>query len=135
MKKTLKLGAAVAVLTLAGGLAPLTARADLEVSAGIQIHSAADFVAPLTPEGTWVTVGSYGHCWHPRVAADWRPYCEGQWVWTDCGWFWQSDEPWGWACYHYGSWVDDPAEGWVWIPGTEWAPAWVEWRSGGGYIG
>jgi len=33
-----------------------------------------------------------------------------------------SDEPWGWACYHYGTWVDDPAVGWVWVPGVEWAP-------------
>lgn len=25
--------------------------------------------------------------------------------------------------------------GWVWVPGVEWAPAWVSWRVGGGYIG
>ena len=24
---------------------------------------------------------------------------------------------------------------WVWVPGVEWAPAWVTWRVGGGYIG
>jgi hypothetical protein len=110
--------------------------ADLEVSAGISIHAAADFEVPLAPLGTWVDVGAYGHCWHPRgVAVDWRPYCDGRWEYTDCGWYWDSEEPWGWACCHYGSWVDDPTYGWLWVPGTDWAPAWVSWRIGDGYIG
>src|SRR5258708_25760649 len=77
-------------------------KAEVQFSAGLQIQSAADFYEPLTPVGGWVTVGSYGRCWHPtRIAAGWRPYCEGEWVWTDAGWYWQSDEPWAWACYHY----------------------------------
>jgi len=112
------------------------ARADLEVSSAITIHATADFDAPLAACGTWVTVGSYGRCWRPAgVAVDWQPYCEGEWVWTDCGWYWQSDEPWAWACYHYGYWVYDPVYGWIWIPGVDWAPAWVCWRIGGGCIG
>ena len=111
-------------------------RADLEVSAGVQINAASDFYDPLAANGAWVDVGAYGHCWYPgRVAADWRPYCDGSWVWTDCGWYWQSDEPWAWACYHYGSWAFDQSIGWIWIPGIEWAPAWVYWREGGGHIG
>jgi hypothetical protein len=112
------------------------ARAALEVSASVQIHAAADFEAPLASHGTWVTVGSFGRCWHPiGVEVDWRPYCDGEWVWTDCGWYWQSDEPWAWACYHYGRWSYDASFGWFWIPDIEWAPAWVYWRTGGGYIG
>jgi len=110
--------------------------ADLEVSASVQIHAKTEFEAPLSTDGTWVEVGSYGRCWHPvGVAVGWRPYCTGEWVWTDCGWYWQTDEAWGWACYHYGYWVVDPAYGWVWVPGVEWAPAWVSWRVGGGYVG
>jgi hypothetical protein len=110
--------------------------ADLEVSASVQIHANAEFEAPLAAHGTWVEVGSYGRCWHPAgVAVEWRPYSTGEWVWTDCGWYWQSDEPWGWACYHYGYWVVDAGHGWVWVPGVEWAPAWVSWRVGGGYVG
>lgn len=117
-------------------LAELNLSADLEVSASVQVHAAADFYAPLAPSGTWVTVGSYGRCWRPAgVGVGWRPYCYGRWVWTDCGWYWASDEPWGWACYHYGSWVCDSDQGWVWVPGVEWAPAWVTWRVGGGYCG
>ncbi len=80
-------------------------------------------------------MGTFGRCWHPAVATDWRPYCNGTWEWTDCGWYWVSDEPWAWACYHYGSRAFDPNDGWVWIPGIEWAPAWVNWRTGGDYVG
>ena len=129
-------------LTLGAGLAAglslgvLSARADLEVSASVQIHANADFYTPLSEYGGWVEIGSYGRCWRPAaVAVGWRPYCAGHWVWTDCGWYWASDEPWGWACYHYGCWTCDPSYGWVWVPGVEWAPAWVSWRVGGGYVG
>ncbi len=110
--------------------------AEVSFSAGIEIGSPNDFYEPLTPYGQWVTVGSYGRCWHPvNVDPGWRPYCEGHWESTDCGWYWVSDEPWAWACYHYGSWVDDPSQGWCWIPGTEWAPAWVTWREAPDYVG
>ena len=47
-----------------------------------------------------------------------------------------SDEPWGWATYHYGRWVLlEEGPGWVWVPGYEWGPAWVAWRSSDDYIG
>jgi hypothetical protein len=112
------------------------AQADPQLSATVQINARTDFEAPLAPEGAWVEISSHGRCWHPRgVAVGWRPYCDGEWVWTDCGWYWESDEPWAWACYHYGTWMEDPVNGWVWVPDTEWAPAWVEWRTGGDYIG
>jgi hypothetical protein len=113
-----------------------TSRADLEVSASARINAHADFHQPLAAHGTWIEAGSHGRCWRPaRVAVGWRPYCDGHWVWTDCGWYWMSDEPWAWACYHYGSWVHDSHHSWIWVPGIEWAPAWVSWRVGGGYIG
>jgi hypothetical protein len=83
-----------------------------------------------------VEAGRFGHCWRPAgIAVEWRPYCYGSWVWTDCGWYWASDEPWAWACYHYGWWTLDPTFGWIWVPGIEWAPAWVSWRVGSGYCG
>ena len=112
------------------------ASADLEVSTTVKIRATTEFHAPLSPHGVWVEAKTHGRCWRPaRVAVSWRPYSSGSWVWTDCGWYWESDEPWAWACYHYGSWVDDPVYGWVWVPGIEWAPAWVTWRVGGGYCG
>ncbi|MGZ8095676.1 MAG: DUF6600 domain-containing protein, partial [Methylosarcina sp.] len=38
------------------------------------------------------------------------------------------------APFHYGRWVWDDWYGWVWVPGTLWAPAWVFWQYGGGYL-
>ena len=72
------------------------------------------------------------------VPRDWRPYEYGHWVYTDdWGWYWVSDDDeddWGWVVYHYGRWVHDRAA-WFWVPGDEWAPAWVDWRYGGDDIG
>ena len=120
----------------AATICPFRAAADLEVSGAVSIRATADFHAPLAAHGAWIEVGSYGRCWRPAsVAVEWRPYCYGHWVWTDCGWYWASDEPWAWACYHYGSWAYESGYGWVWVPGIEWAPAWVSWRFGGGYCG
>ncbi|HYL05764.1 MAG TPA: DUF6600 domain-containing protein [Thermoanaerobaculia bacterium] len=88
----------------------------------------------LSPYGRWGTHGSYGEVWRPRVAAGWRPYTTGHWVYTDYGWTWAADESWGWAPFHYGRWYQDSL-GWGWVPGNVWAPAWVDWRNGGGYVG
>ena len=101
-----------------------------------EIRSESDFYEPLSPYGRWEVVGSYGRCWIPAgVAADWSPYANGYWQRTDAGWYWASDEPWGWATYHYGRWDSSPQFGWYWVPQTQWAPAWVSWREGGGYVG
>lgn len=124
-------------LGLTGSLSagPFSALGDLAVSVGVQVNAVAEFHAPLAPHGVWVEVGHYGRCWRPaHLAVGWRPYCDGHWEWTDCGWYWVSDEPWAWACYHYGSWVFESGD-WFWVPGVEWAPAWVSWRVGGGHIG
>jgi hypothetical protein len=94
------------------------------------------FYSNLAPYGHWINRGSYGWVWLPfGVRAGWRPYTLGHWVMTDYGWTWVSDEPFGWAAYHYGRWRFDDEYGWVWVPGYEWGPAWVAWRNGGGYIG
>jgi hypothetical protein len=89
------------------------------------------FYDRLAPEGRWFYDDDYGYVWQPNVAestSNWRPYTDGHWVWTDRGWFWDSNEDFGWATYHYGRWVMVAGVGWVWIPGDEWAPAWVSWR-------
>ncbi len=94
------------------------------------------FYSSLSPYGEWVNAGDYGMCWRPiGEPIGWRPYTDGHWIWTEYGWAWVSDDPWGWAVYHYGRWAFDPEFGWVWAPGYVWAPAWVEWRWGGGYMG
>jgi hypothetical protein len=94
------------------------------------------FDGPLGASGHWIDRPGYGRCWYPAyVSSNWQPYCEGYWMWTNQGWYWVSSEPWAWATYHYGRWVNDPYYGWVWTPDTEWAPSWVSWREGGGYVG
>lgn len=94
----------------------------------------------LAEHGSWITSKTHGTVWMPRtVPHAWRPYSNGHWIYTDVEWTWVSDDPWGWATDHYGRWTydasDPAAPGWIWIPGDEWAPAWVVWRWGGGYVG
>lgn len=94
------------------------------------------FYDNLDPYGDWREVGSYGYCWQPRnVDPDWRPYSDGRWVHTDAGWTWDSDEPYGWAVYHYGRWANVGDIGWVWVPGNVWGPGWVSWRHSPKYVG
>lgn len=97
------------------------------------------FEATLSPYGEWVAVPRFGRVWRPAVTVvgrDFEPYAtNGQWVFTDQGWVFESDYAFSWAVYHYGRWYRDPGYGWVWVRGNDWAPAWVDWRSGGGYVG
>ena len=94
------------------------------------------FYDELAPYGQWVNDPEYGNVWVPNEGGDFRPYGNrGHWVMTEYGNTWVSEDPWGWACYHYGRWTYNPYYGWIWVPGYEWAPAWVSWRFGGGYCG
>jgi hypothetical protein len=89
------------------------------------------FYDRLSSDGHWFNDDDYGYVWQPNVAASnssWRPYADGHWVWTDRGWFWESNENFGWATYHYGRWNNIDGVGWVWVPGRQWAPSWVSWR-------
>lgn len=95
-----------------------------------------DFYADLSPYGTWIQLNDGVTVWHPlHVRHDWSPYRYGHWIWTDDGWYWDSDEPYGDIVYHYGRWYDDDYYGWIWVPDDVWAPAWVEWRYDDDYIG
>jgi len=116
-----------AVTLLAGGLR------DTQAAAVVNLDF---FYTALEPYGEWIDVEDYGYCWHPNgVDADWRPYTVGHWAYTDAGWTWISDEPFGWVTFHYGRWADLDEVGWVWVPDTEWAPAWVSFRDSEEYVG
>ncbi len=117
---------AAALVTFA---APRPAAASVDVSISY-------FQDYLSPHGRWVAAGSYGNCWVPAdVAGGWAPYVDGEWVWTDYGWTWDSFDPWGDVVYHYGTWAWVDPYGWVWVPGTVWAPAWVTWAFTDDFIG
>ena len=111
------------------------------LAAGLPRMRAADlsvdvFYDQLQPYGDWVDAGEYGYAWHPRdVGDDWRPYTDGHWAYTDAGWTWLSEEPYSWAVYHYGRWANVNDIGWIWVPGTEWGPAWVSFRTDKRHIG
>jgi hypothetical protein len=93
----------------------------------------------LSPYGNWVNVPDYGWCWQPNssvVGSDFRPYLTGgSWDYTPDGWVFDTPWSWGSLTYHYGRWFNAPGQGWLWVPGTQWAPSWVDWRVGDGYIG
>lgn len=110
-----------------------TAQAQAGGEAALDLET---FQSALAPYGEWMALAPYGEVWQPvGVPAEWRPYFYGEWTWTDDGWFWESDEPWGWATYHFGRWFFDATWGWLWVPDYQWAPAWVAWRFGDGYVG
>ncbi len=131
-----------ALLLLAAGT--VTA-ASAQVSLGADVHigpsgrASVDlgfFYDNLAPYGNWIQRPNYGWVWTPTAAStSWRPYEDGHWVWTDQGWTWITDEPYGWATYHYGRWYQDPEIGWAWVPGNDWGPAWVSWQEGADYVG
>jgi len=94
------------------------------------------FYPDLASYGEWIEFEPGLYAWHPLdIEPGWRPYTRGRWIWSDYGWFWVTEEPFGWATYHYGRWYLDDTYGWIWIPDTVWGPAWVEWRCNSEYIG
>lgn len=118
--------APVALAPRGVALPPAPARLDARVMA-----------LALEGHGRWVDAPRYGPAWIPDASRDrsFAPYVtRGRWVASDAGWFWRSDDAWGAVTFHYGRWtqVDDA---WAWVPGASFAPAWVEWRAGGGWIG
>ncbi len=100
-----------------------------------------EFRATLDPYGTWVDDPTWGVVWVPyesTVGRDFEPYTAGHWVYDNDDYVWVSDYSWGWAPFHYGRWVYIGGRGWAWIPGRQYAGAWVDWRVGDegyGYVG
>ena len=71
--------------------------------------------------------------WVPaNVPADWAPYRDGQWTWTEpWGWTWVDIAVWGFSPSHYGRWTYVNHR-WGWLPGRYaahpiYAPAIVGW--------
>lgn len=90
----------------------------------------------LAPYGQWLQYGQYGLVWRPtQVDRTWQPYTNGRWVLTQDGYVFETDEPWGWATYHYGNWLQSPEYGWLWVPGHTWYPHTVTWRSNDEHVG
>lgn len=95
------------------------------------------FYDELAPYGDWVQDQNHGYIWLPFAEQGFHPYgTNGHWAMTSYGNTWVSYYDWGWAPFHYGRWYfDNYYQSWAWVPGYDWGPAWVNWRSGGGYYG
>jgi len=83
--------------------------------------------------GEWLYHDLLGYVWQPHMNnyypySPWRPLVFGYWSEVSGQLFWVPDEPWGWVPYHLGVWHWDKSKGWLWIPGSAFAPAWVQWR-------
>jgi len=88
--------------------------------------------------GEWLWDGLYGYVWRPFYNdrypwGNWQPYVYGHWAAYQDRMFWVPDEPWGWVPYHLGIWQWDKKLGWVWLPGSLFAPAWADWDFINGY--
>jgi hypothetical protein len=83
--------------------------------------------------GEWLWHDLYGYVWRPYLndqrypGGTWQPYIWGNWAEYDGRLFWVPGEPWGWVPYHLGIWMWDKNRGWLWLPGSMFAPAWVTW--------
>jgi len=82
--------------------------------------------------GDWVWDDLYGYVWRPNYNdyypwGSWQPLVYGQWTEVQGQMFWVPEETWGWIPYHLGAWTWDKKLGWLWIPGSAFAPAWATW--------
>ncbi|MCB1094653.1 MAG: hypothetical protein KDN22_03645, partial [Verrucomicrobiae bacterium] len=126
---------------------PVEALPDAQVAESVEVVENAEvegdaaelYHDDLAPYGEWLETDVYGAVWQPAGVSSetsgWRPYTDGAWIDSDEGWAWQSNEPFGEICYHYGRWALLTDCGWVWVPGLDWAPAWVAWRAADGIAG
>jgi hypothetical protein len=91
--------------------------------------------------GEWLWDSLYGYVWRPFLNngtypwGNWQPYFYGRWSYAGGQMYWVPEEPWGWIPYHLGIWQWDKKLGWVWLPGSLFAPAWVDWEFFFGYCG
>ena len=88
--------------------------------------------------GEWIYDDYFGYVWRPFTNdmrypnGGWSPYYVGRWSNYNGQMFLVADEPWGWIPYHLGVWHWDAKRGWYWLPGSAFAPAWVDWAFFGG---
>jgi hypothetical protein len=82
--------------------------------------------------GEWIWHDLYGYIWRPNYNdyypwGTWQPLVYGRWTQAQGQMFWVPEEVWGWIPYHLGAWTWDKKLGWLWIPGSAFAPAWATW--------
>jgi hypothetical protein len=113
------------------------ARSQTAPAASEQQAIAADVRATLSQFGSFVVHQKYGEVWIPSVTPQgWHPYMACQWKNdTKLGWYYDDATPWGAIVHHYGRWSHDEQAGWIWIPGAQFSPGWVVWRTSPEWVG
>jgi hypothetical protein len=118
----------LATPTLATAQVDVRFEAYASIAPGEPVGSVDVFYDQLSPYGVWIDEPRLGRVFLPDTPS-YVPYRNGHWQYTDVGFVWISSEPFGWATSHYGRWAYTPVySSWVWVPDTEWGPAWVDWR-------
>ncbi len=142
MKTTLKatgsVAAAALLICLVSGL-PSAAPAVAQEQAAAQQATpmSAEFRQTLQSYGTFSQHARYGEVWQPNVTPEsWHPYPACNWVYSkQYGWYFKDDTPWGNIVHHYGRWTNDAQMGWIWVPGGDFSPGWVVWRTSADHVG
>jgi hypothetical protein len=144
MKTTFKASGSVAaaalLISLASGLTasmPAVAQEPQQAAQQQPTPMSAEFRQTLQSYGTFSQHARYGEVWQPTVTPEsWHPYPACNWVYSkQYGWYFKDDTPWGNIVHHYGRWTNDSQMGWIWVPGGDFSPGWVVWRTSADYVG
>ena len=112
---------------LFGAIAPFTERGVIDFDALLDL---------VNPYGCWVeNPSTHLYVYQPFAPSDWIPLVDGQWIYSDYGWFWKGNEPHQWATSHWGYWKRNSDGVWGWIPSSEWHTNPVDWRGTKTHIG
>jgi len=89
-----------------------------------------NFALKYSMYGEWLWHDLYGYVWRPYMDQYypwnlWMPYVYGRWTEINGELFWIPRERWGWVPSHLGYWVWDKNKGWLWIPGSVFAPSYA----------
>ncbi len=127
----------IAGFTLATALPALVTPAAAQAQQGQPEPVQNEVRAVLTQYGKFVQHQRYGEVWVPTVTPQgWHPYPPCHWVFTKkFGWYFDDKTPWGQIVHHYGRWAHDAQTGWMWVPGAEFSPGWVVWKTNQEWIG
>jgi hypothetical protein len=106
-------------------------------NAAAQVPPEMTGAAELARFGAWSVAPDGAPLWTPaKLPKVWQPYQQGAWSWNaPWGWTWIDDQPWGFAPFHYGRWLQVRGH-WAWNPGRwgatrpVYAPALVGWLGG-----
>jgi hypothetical protein len=137
-KSASRLAATALIAVLAMPLsAALPAALPFAVSSA-QAGIVASHEATLASYGSFYDHPKYGKVWMPSATVapmGWHPYQPCHWVNTKYGWYFQDNTPWGAIVHHYGRWTHEAKLGWMWVPGEEFSPGWVVWRTSEQWVG